>query len=525
MAMQVLANRGEIVNNRNASADCLTRMRQTSPNGRAFNGALHQARNIAEEIMPRHYNLLLNGRQVDSRETISIRSPYDGRIVGNVSVAGEKQMEAAVTAASAAFATTKTLPGHERSAMLRRIVEGLRNARRELARTIVGEAGKPITYAEGEVDRCILTFAIAAEEAKRIGGELIPLDIVAAASGRTGITKRFPVGPIAAITPFNFPLNLVAHKVAPALASGNTIVVKPAPQAPISALLLGSICTEAGVPKGAVNVVPSSVEVAQKLITDDRIKMLSFTGSDAVGWELKNRCGKKKVTLEMGGNAAVIVHSDCDLDFAAERIAIGSFAYAGQVCISIQRIYVEEPVYVPFKRRFLKAIREKVGVGDPRKRDTVVGPMIDSASADRIMEWIREARQGGARIICGGKRTGNMIEPTVLTDVDPRMKISCREAFGPVATLTPYTNFDDALKQVNDSIYGLQAGIFTRDIYRISAAFSTLDMGGVIVNDYPTFRVDNMPYGGVKNSGQGREGLKYAIEEMTELKLLVLNLS
>jgi len=473
--------------------------------------------------MAQHYKLLINGRQAESREKVTIRSPYEGRIVGTVSMGGEKQMEAAITAASAAFETTKTLPAYERSAILWRIVEGLKNTRRELARTIVGEAGKPITYAEGEVNRCILTFTIAAEEAKRIGGELIPLDIAATASGRTGITRRFPIGPIAAITPFNFPLNLVAHKVAPALAAGNTIVVKPAPQTPFCSLILGRICMKAGVPKGAINVVPSSVDVAQKLLTDERIKMLSFTGSDAVGWALKSKCGKKKITLELGGNAAVIVHSDCDLDFAAERVAIGSFAYAGQVCISVQRIYVEEPVFAAFKRKFLKAIREKVGVGDPRKRSTVVGPIIDSTCADRIMEWIREAKQGGAKVICGGKRKGNIIEPTVLTNVDPKMKISCREAFGPVVTLTPYSDFEHALKQVNDSVYGLQAGVFTRDMYRVSSAFSTLEVGGVIINDYPAFRVDNMPYGGVKNSGLGREGVKYAIEEMTELKLLVLN--
>jgi glyceraldehyde-3-phosphate dehydrogenase (NADP+) len=401
----------------------------------------------------------------------------------------------------------------------------LGQARQELAETIVSEAGKPITYAEGEVDRCILTFSIAEEEAKRIGGEVIPLDITAAAAGRTGITRRFPIGPIAAITPFNFPLNLVAHKVAPALAAGNTVVVRPASQTPFSSLILGRICMEAGVPKGAINVVPSPVAVAQKLLTDERIKKISFTGSDEVGWGLKDKCGKKKITLELGGNAAVIVHSDCDLDFAAERIAVGSFAYAGQICISIQRIYVEEAIFAVFKKRFLRAIKEKIGVGDPRKRTTVVGPMIDAASADRVMEWIQEAKDGGAKVPCGGKRKRNVIQPTVLTNVDPRMKISCREAFGPVVTLDAYRDFEEALNRVNDSVYGLQAGVFTRDIRRIHSAFCELDVGGVIINDYPTFRVDNMPYGGVKNSGMGREGVKYAIEEMTELKLLVLNLS
>lgn len=472
--------------------------------------------------MALYHKLLVNGKWVDTREKAAIVSPHDGRLVGKVCWAGEKQMEAAIVAATTAFARTRALPACERSAMLQAVVRGLQKARQQFVKTIVDEAGKPVTYAEGEVERCILTFTIAAEEAKRIGGEVIPLDISPTAAGRTGITRRFPLGPIAAITPFNFPLNLVAHKVAPALAAGNTVIVRPSPKTPITSLMLGRICTEAGIPRGAVNVVPSSVEVAQKLVTDERIKRITFTGSDAVGWELKNKCGKKKITLELGGNAAVIVHGDSELDFAAERIGIGSFAYAGQVCISVQRIYVEESILASFKRRFLKAIREKVRVGDPRKRSTVVGPVIDSGSADRIMEWIREAKREGARAICGGRRTGNIIAPTVLTNVDPCMRISCREAFGPVVTLSPYGDFEEALKEVNNSVYGLQAGVFTRDIGRIHRAFSELDVGGVIINDYPTFRVDNMPYGGVKNSGLGREGVKYAIEEMTELKLLVL---
>lgn len=475
--------------------------------------------------MPQSFGLLINGKWIESQEKAVIRSPYDGRVVGTVSRASEKEMEAAITSATAAFETTKILAAYEKSAILLGTVEGLRKARRELVRTIVAEAGKPVTYAETEVERSILTFTIAAEEAKRIGGELIPLEVAPSAAGRTGITRRFPLGPVAAVTPFNFPLNLVAHKVAPALAAGNSVIVRPASQTPMSSLILGRICMEAGVPKGGINVVPSSVEVAQKLVTDDRIKMLSFTGSDDVGWGLKSNCGKKKITLELGGNAAVVVHSDCDLDFAAQRIAVGGFAYAGQICISVQRIYVEEPVFVSFKRKFLRAIRKSVGVGDPRKRTTVVGPIIDSASADRIMEWIEEAKRGGADILCGGLRKGNIIEPTVLTNVGPRMRISCREAFGPVVTLDPYTDFEEALTQVNNSVYGLQAGVFTRDVRRINSAFCKLDVGGIIINDYPTFRVDNMPYGGVKNSGLGREGVKYAIEEMTELKLLVLNMS
>jgi len=433
--------------------------------------------------MAPNYKLLVNGKWRETREQVAILSPYDGRLVGRVCRAGEKEMEAAIAAATAAFEKTRNLATHERSAILLRIVRGLKEARRELVRAIVGEAGKPITYAEGEVERCVSTFTIAAEEAKRIGGELIPLDITPAAAGRTGITARFPLGPIAAITPFNFPLNLVAHKVAPALAAGNTVIVRPASQTPICSLILGRICMEAGVPKGAVNVVPSSVEVAQKLVTDERIKKITFTGSDAVGWGLKSKCGKKKITLELGGNAAVIVHSDGDLDFAAQRIAIGSFAYAGQVCISVQRIYVEEPVFAAFKGKFLRAIRTKVGVGDPRKRATVVGPIIDSGSADRIMEWVREAKRGGARVLCGGRRTGNIIQPTVLTNVDPRMKISCREAFGPVVTLSRYTDFEEALKQANDSVDGLHAGVLTRDIRRIHSAFRELVVGGVIIND------------------------------------------
>ncbi len=471
------------------------------------------------------HKLLLNGRRVESRETVGILNPYDGQVVAKVCRASEKQTDSAIATAAVAFERTRALPGYQRSAMLLAVVQGLKKAKRQLARTIVQEAGKPITYAEGEVQRCILTFTLAAEEARRIGGDVIPLDISPSAAGRTGFTRRFPLGPIAAITPFNFPLNLVAHKVAPALAAGNTVIVRPSSKTPITALMLGRICVEAGVPKGAISVLPCSVEIAQRLVTDERIKKITFTGSDAVGWGLKSKCGKKRITLELGGNAAVIVHSDCDLDFAAERIALGSFAYAGQICISVQRIYVEQSVFASFKRKFLKVIRDNVGVGDPRERRTVVGPVIDSASADRIMQWIREAKREGARVVCGGRRRGNIIEPTVLTNVGPCMKVSCREVFGPVVTLSPYGDFDEALREVNNSVYGLQAGVFTRDVRRIQKAFCELEVGGVIVNDFPTFRVDNMPYGGVKNSGLGREGVKYAIEEMTELKLLVLNLT
>jgi glyceraldehyde-3-phosphate dehydrogenase (NADP+) len=387
---------------------------------------------------------------------------------------------------------------------------------------MTGEAGKPITDARREVARAVQTFTIAAEEAKRIPGEVIPLDWTPGMDSHLGILRRVPIGPVLGITPFNFPLNLVAHKVAPALAAGNPILIKPAPQTPLTALLLAEVGLEAGVPPGGLNVLPCDNRVAERLVVDPRFKLLSFTGSAAVGWMLKAKCGKKKVVLELGGNAGVIVEQDADLDFAAQRCASGGFGYAGQTCISVQRIFVHHSVVDLFTTKLLLQVARLKG-GDPNDESTVVGPLIDQHAAHRVEEWIGEAVAQGARVLLGGKRMGSVVEATVLTNVTPTMKVSCQEVFGPVVTVTPYRQFDEALQAMNRSEYGLQAGVFTQDVNKVFHAFRHLEVGAVLVNEIPTFRAEHMPYGGVKDSGLGREGLRISIEEMTEPRFLVLN--
>jgi glyceraldehyde-3-phosphate dehydrogenase (NADP+) len=357
-----------------------------------------------------------------------------------------------------------------------------------------------------------------------MGGELLPLDLQPDAEGRFGITARFPRGAMAAVAPFNFPLNLVAHKVAPALATGNTVVLKPASKTPVASLLLGEIATGAGLPPGVLNVVPAGTEAATRLLDDRRIRMISFTGSAAVGWGIRSRAGTRKVLLELGGNAAAIVEPDADLQFAARRCALGSFAFSGQICISVQHVLVARKVLDEFRSLFVRAVKE-LGTGDPRDEKTVVGPMISEVEAQRVESWVQEAVAAGATRLVGGGRRGSFYEPTLLEGTDASMKVGCREVFGPVATIDAYDDFSDALERVNGSVYGLQAGVFTRDVARVFEAFRELEVGGVIINDYPTFRVDHMPYGGVKESGLGREGVRYSMEEMTEPRLLVLNLS
>jgi acyl-CoA reductase-like NAD-dependent aldehyde dehydrogenase len=391
-----------------------------------------------------------------------------------------------------------------------------------LARTLALEAGKPIKAARVEVERAAFTFAVAAEEAVRIGGEYLPLDWQASTAGRWGIVRRFAIGPIAAITPFNFPINLVAHKLAPAMAAGCTILLKPAPQTPLTALRLAQIIEEAGWPAGALNVLPLSNEDAAPLVSDDRIKLLSFTGSTTVGWQLKAQAGKKRVVLELGGNAAVIVCADAKMDQAIERCAIGGFTYAGQTCISVQRVFVEDQAFEKFLPAFVARV-QRLKAGPVLDDATDLGPLINEEAARRNVEWIAEAVQGGAKLLCGGTRDGAMVSPAVLTGTSPAMRVNCKEIFGPVVTVEKFSNFDAALAEVNHSDFGLQAGIFTRDFLRIIKAFETLEVGGVIVGDVPTFRIDHMPYGGVKDSGLGREGLRYAIEEMTEPRLLAIN--
>jgi acyl-CoA reductase-like NAD-dependent aldehyde dehydrogenase len=412
--------------------------------------------------------------------------------------------------------------GYERQRILRGVAQRLETHREELARTLALEAGKPIKAARMEVDRATFTFAVAAEEAVRVGGEYLPLDWQAAAAGRWGIVRRFAMGPIAAITPFNFPINLVAHKLAPAMAAGCTIILKPAPQTPLTALRLAQIIEEAGWPAGALNVLPLSNEDAAQIVTDDRIKLLSFTGSTAVGWQLKAQARKKRVVLELGGNAAVIVCGDAKAEYAAERCATGGFTYAGQACISVQRIFVEEQAFEKFVAALVERVK-KLRVGAVLDENTDVGPLINEEAARRVAEWIGEAVSGGAKLLCGGTREGATVTPTVLTGTSPTMRVNCKEVFGPVVTVEKFSNFDAVLEAVNDSDFGLQAGLFTRDFLRITKAFEMLQVGGVIVGDIPTFRMDHMPYGGVKDSGIGREGVRYAIEEMTEPKLLAVN--
>jgi acyl-CoA reductase-like NAD-dependent aldehyde dehydrogenase len=466
---------------------------------------------------------LVDGKWIEEGDPVEIRAPYDRSVIGRVFQGRREHAEAAIAAAVKAFGTTRRLPVFERQRMLRRVAQGLTQRKEEIAHTMAQEAGKPIKAARTEVERSIFTFTVAAEESARIYGEYLPLDWQEATVGRWGIVRRFPLGPIGGITPFNFPLNLVAHKVAPAIAAGCTIVIKPAPQTPFTALLLADVVQQAGWPDGALNVLPLANEDAGVLVTDERLKMISFTGSAAVGWDIKRRAGKKKVVLELGGNAGVIVHSDADVNFAAERCVAGGFVYAGQTCISVQRILVERSVCGKFTDALLAGVK-KLKSGDPLQDSTDVGPLIRESDAIRATEWIQEAVGGGARVLIGGQRRGSMLEPTVLTGTRPDMKVNCQEIFAPVVTVEPYDDFYDAIRQVNRSSYGLQAGLFVRDAKLLFNAYEELEVGGVIAGDVPTFRIDHMPYGGIKDSGLGREGLRYAIEEMTEPRLLVMNL-
>ena len=469
------------------------------------------------------WGFYLDGKWIAEGERVEVLAPYDGAVVGAYHRASAVHAEAAVRAAQRAFQITRKMAGYERKAILHAISDKISTRRDEFAQSIALEAGKPIRAARAEVDRAIFTFAVAAEEATRIGGEWFPLDWQASTAGRAGIVRRFALGPILAITPFNFPLNLVAHKVAPAIAAGCTTVLKPAPQTPLTSLLLAEVIEQAGLPAGALNVLPLTNQDAEKLVTDDRLKLLTFTGSVPVGWTLKQKSGKKKVTLELGGNAGVIVHSDADVDVAADRCVAGGFSYAGQSCISVQRIYVQRNVHDKFLARLLAGV-SKLQVGDPVAEATDVGPMINEDAARRAASWVEEAVAGGAKLHTGGGRHGSMLEPTVLTNTRPDMKVSCQEVFAPVVIVEPYDEFADAIRKVNDSPFGLQAGVFTRDSKLLFSAFEDLEVGGVIAGDMSSFRIDHMPYGGVKDSGIGREGLRYAIEEMTEPRILVLNL-
>jgi acyl-CoA reductase-like NAD-dependent aldehyde dehydrogenase len=469
------------------------------------------------------YGFLLNGRWIEEGPAMPVRSPYNGEVVANVVAANRSHALEAISGAVQAFEVTRKLPAYERQRILRSVAAQISSRAEEFALAMALESGKPIKTARMEVARSIFTFEVAAEESTRIYGEYLPLDASETAKGRWGVVRRFPLGPISAITPFNFPLNLVAHKIAPAIAAGCSMVLKPAPQAPVSALLLARLVQEAGWPSGALSVLPLTNEDAAPLIEDDRIKMFTFTGSAAAGWELKKKAGKKRVTLELGGNAAVVIHHDAELEYAAERCVTAGFSYSGQSCIAAQRILVHESVFDRFLALVLDRV-QRLKLGDPLDEKTDIGPLIREADAIRAQSWVDEAVAAGARLHCGGRRQGSILEPTILTNTRPQMKVNCMEVFAPVKTVEPYRNFDEAITQADDSPYGLQAGVFSRDVSLIFRAFEELQVGGVMANDVPTFRADQMPYGGTKDSGTGREGLRYSIEEMTERKLLVLNL-
>jgi glyceraldehyde-3-phosphate dehydrogenase (NADP+) len=477
---------------------------------------------MAAATRPESHPIYLAGRWVESPDRLVVDNPARaGTPSGCTYDATPEQYEEAVTAAVAAFERTRRMPAFERSAALRKISAGIQGRRDEIGRLIALESGKPIRDALTEVDRGILTFRIGAEEAERIGGELIPLDLNAASRGRTGITRRFPIGPIAAISPFNFPLNLAAHKLAPAIASGNPIVLKPPSKDPLTMLTVAEIVAEAGLPEGAVSVLPMTRELGDRMVSDDRFKLLTFTGSPAAGWKMKERAGKKRVVLELGGNAGVIVDRSADLDWAVRRVLVGAFSYAGQVCISVQRMFVHEAIWDDFMGRFVEGAR-KLQVGDPLDPRTDIGPMVDSAAIARTRAWVDEARSLGGSLLLGGTADGSYFPPTILTDVPASAQVCRSEAFAPLVVVFPFTDFDAAVRAVNDSVYGLQAGVFTNDLAHAWSAFEELEVGGVIVNDVPTYRIDHMPYGGSKDSGQGREGIRYAIEDMTEIRIMVL---
>ncbi len=458
-----------------------------------------------------------------SGKPIEVRSPYDNQLVGVTFEPDERQVEAAIHEAVAVFSQMAKLPSFRRAELLRRIADGIDARREEFIRTMALEAGKPRKACTVEVDRAIFNFRAAAEEAVRIGGELRPLDVLPSTKNRWGVVRRFPIGPILAISPFNFPLNLVGHKVAPAFAAGNTVVVKPASQTPLCALLLAEAVQEAGAPAGALAVLPCPGAKAEGMVRDERFRMLSFTGSGEVGWKLKSIAGRKRVALELGGNAGVIVHSDANLELAADRCTQGGFSYAGQTCISVQRIFVHRSVEKKFTDLLVERVKALV-VGDPLDPKTDVGPLISRGAAERVEDWVGDAISGGARALCGHRRRDSLVEPTVLVNTKPEMPVNCEEIFGPVVALAPYDSFDEALVRINDSRFGLQAGVFTRDIGNVFRAFEQIEVGGLMINEVPTFRVDTMPYGGSKESGMGREGPRYAIEEMTEPRLLMLNL-
>ena len=473
-------------------------------------------------MLTKNYPYYLAGKAERPNADLEVRDKYSGEIATRVALGDAKAIDRAIATAVAAEATMRAMPPYARKHVLDHCVARFRERHDELAMALCIEAGKPIGDAEGEVTRLIDTFEVAAEEALRIDGDILNLEISQRAKGYRGFVQRVPIGACSFITPFNFPLNLVAHKVAPAIAAGCPFVLKPSEKTPVGALIIGEVLAETDLPRGAFSILPCRVEDADPFVSDERLRLLSFTGGQ-IGWKLKARAGRKKVVLELGGNAAAIVDADQRdrLEEVIERLIFGSYYQSGQSCIKVQRIYIHGSIYDDVRRRFVAAVKA-LKAGDPKQRDVFLGPLIDEDAAKRLETWIDEATQAGATLLCGGRRERNMLEATVLENVPREAKINALEAFGPVTLLAPFDDFDDAIAAVNDSDYGLQAGVFTNDLAHAMRAWDRIEAGGVVINDVPSFRVDNMPYGGVKLSGLGREGIRYAIEDMTERRLMVV---
>ena len=467
------------------------------------------------------YPFYLANEAKSPNEDLEVTDKFTGEVATRVSLATPEDIDKAIAAAAAAAEPLRKMPAYARQEVLNHCVKRFKERAEELALALCIEAGKPIKDSRGEVSRLIDTFQIAAEEATRIGGEVIPLEISSRAKGYRGMTQRVPIGPCSFISPFNFPLNLAAHKVAPAIAAGCPFVLKPASRTPIGALVIGEILAETDLPKGSFSILPCRRDGANLFTTDDRLKLLSFTGSPGVGWDLKSKAGKKKVILELGGNAACIVDETANIEDAVGRIITGAFYQSGQSCISVQRIMIHESIYDDVRDRLVKEAKSLIS-GDPKDESTFIGPMISEREAQRLEGWIQEAVAAGGKLLCGGKREGAILEASLLEDVPQSQSLCTEEAFVPAAVLSSFSNFDDVLKEVNDSDFGLQAGIFTNRLDRAMTAWDELDVGGVVIGDVPSWRVDNMPYGGVKDSGLGREGIRYAIEDMTEIRMLVI---
>lgn len=466
--------------------------------------------------------ILIGGEWRQSAEKIAVNNPFTNELIAEVFSVSQTENTEAVAHAERAAEEMRALPRYEIAEGLRRIADGIERRKKEFAETIAAEAAKPIKLAVGEVERGVATFSWAAGEAERFTGQVVPIDTVAAGRGKTAYTKRIPRGVIYGITPFNFPLNLVGHKVAPALASGNAIIIKPSDRTPLTALLLGEVFMESDLPKSALQVAPMSVQHIESVYADERVKMISFTGSAAVGWDIKSKANRQTVALELGGNAPVIIDETADVERSLERSTFGAFAYAGQVCISVQRLYIHEKIFDRWTEKFVENAKN-LKKGNPFDETTELSVMIDESAAAKAESWITEAAANGAEILCGNARDGALLDATVLTKTNPEMRVAAEEIFAPVAVIEKFADFEEAVDLSNQSKYGLQAGVFTNNLQNAQYAADYLEAGGVIINDVPTFRVDNMPYGGVKDSGFGREGVRYAMEEMSEIRLIVLN--